>query len=119
MSETRASALLYHLLLTCLFVDGIIQEPVYKWWEEEELPDGQKWRTLEHRGPMFPPEYEPLPKTVQLRYDGEPFPLEPASEEIAGFYAQMLRTDYPAKEVFNTVRGSCPFLTIIECWARC
>eukprot|EP00035_Acanthoeca_spectabilis_P013906 m.262289 g.262289 ORF g.262289 m.262289 type:complete len:754 (+) comp16003_c0_seq1:60-2321(+) len=84
------------------------EEPVYKWWEEEELPDGQKWRTLEHRGPMFPPEYEPLPKTVQLRYDGEPFPLEPASEEIAGFYAQMLRTDYPAKKVFNN--------NFMRCW---
>jgi hypothetical protein len=42
------------------------EEEVYRWWEEEELPDGQKWRTLEHYGPLFPPEYIRLPRTVHL-----------------------------------------------------
>jgi DNA topoisomerase-1 len=77
---------------------------VFKWWEAEELPDGQKWKTLVHRGPMFPPEYETLPKSVHILYDGKPFPLEPASEEIAAMYAAMLRTEYIGKEVFNKVR---------------
>ena len=66
-------------------------------WDEEELPDGQKWRTLgaptcpfarvggrcllhrrtgrtEHKGPFFPPPYEPLPSEVYLIYDGTPLP---------------------------------------------
>jgi hypothetical protein len=46
------------------------EEPVYKWWEEEPLPEGQKWRTLEHNGPLFPPAYEPLPPNVYFKYDG-------------------------------------------------
>ena len=33
------------------------------WQEEEEssLPEGLKWTSLSHKGPLFPPEYEPLP----------------------------------------------------------
>lgn len=40
-------------------------------WEEKELPDGIKWRSLSHHGPCFPPDYEPLPDNVHLLYDGE------------------------------------------------
>lgn len=29
-----------------------------------------KWTTLYHTGPRFPPEYEPLPKSVKMKYDG-------------------------------------------------
>ena len=31
------------------------------WLEEEEssLPEGLKWSSLHHKGPLFPPEYEP------------------------------------------------------------
>ena len=67
----------------------------------EELPEGQKWKTMKHNGPKFPPEYNTLPKNVLLHYDGAPFPLEPAAEEVAGFYAVMLKTDYIAKAQFN------------------
>eukprot|EP00730_Choanoeca_flexa_P008922 TRINITY_DN12558_c12_g4_i1.p1 TRINITY_DN12558_c12_g4~~TRINITY_DN12558_c12_g4_i1.p1 ORF type:complete len:758 (+),score=239.04 TRINITY_DN12558_c12_g4_i1:194-2275(+) len=77
------------------------EEEIHKWWEEEELPDGQKWRKLSHRGPYFAPPYEPLPKTVHMLYDGKPFPLEPAAEEVAGFYAMMLTRDYVKKQTFN------------------
>ena len=39
---------------------------VWKWWEEQEqLPDGVKWRFLEHKGPMLAPEYDPLPSHVK------------------------------------------------------
>lgn len=31
---------------------------------------GEKWKTLEHNGVIFPPEYEPLPEGVKLYYDG-------------------------------------------------
>lgn len=77
------------------------EEEVYRWWEEEELPEGQKWRTLSHCGPLFPPAYVPLPKNVYLMYEGEPFMLNPAAEEVAGFYAAMLHSDYPKKAKFN------------------
>eukprot|EP00045_Choanoeca_perplexa_P007370 m.66251 g.66251 ORF g.66251 m.66251 type:complete len:696 (+) comp14047_c0_seq3:242-2329(+) len=77
------------------------EEEIHKWWEEEELPDGQKWRKLEHKGPVFAPPYVPLPNTVYMLYDGKPFPLEPAAEEVAGFYAAMLTRDYVKKKVFN------------------
>ena len=32
---------------------------------------------------------------------GEPCPLSAASEEVAGFYAAMLHSDYPKKAKFN------------------
>ena len=37
------------------------------WQEEEEssLPEGLKWTSLSHKGPLFPPEYEPLPDDVR------------------------------------------------------
>lgn len=40
-------------------------------WEEERYTDGSKWRFLEHKGPVFAPQYEPLPDKVKFYYDGE------------------------------------------------
>eukprot|EP00053_Salpingoeca_punica_P013801 m.125017 g.125017 ORF g.125017 m.125017 type:complete len:824 (+) comp16311_c0_seq1:120-2591(+) len=77
------------------------EQEIWKWWLDPELPEGQKWRTLEHKGPMFPPEYTPLPAGVHMLYDGVPYPLKPAAEEVAGFYAVMLNTDYMKKKQFN------------------
>ena len=45
--------------------------PVWRWWEEEKLPEGIKWRTLSHNGPAFPEPYVPLPKHVRFKYDGK------------------------------------------------
>lgn len=42
-------------------------------WEEEKYEDGVKWRFLEHNGPYFPPEYQPLPNNVHFYYDGQSF----------------------------------------------
>lgn len=39
-------------------------------WEEEKHDDGVKWTYLEHKGPMFAPPYEPLPKNVKFFYSG-------------------------------------------------
>jgi len=75
--------------------------PVWKWWEEEKPTDGSKWRFLEHKGVMFPPDYEPLPDHVVFKYDGEKIKLSPPAEEIAGFYARMLEHDYTTKDAFN------------------
>ena len=45
---------------------GEKEEPVvWKWWEEEKKNDGTKWRFLEHRGPLFAPDYDKLPKSVR------------------------------------------------------
>ena len=64
-----------------------------------------RWQFLEHEGPFFPPEYQPLPSGVRMKYKGQPCPLQPESEEVMTFYAGMLRTDYVTDErkaeVFN------------------
>lgn len=40
-------------------------------WEEERYTDGSKWRFLQHKGPVFAPQYEPLPDKVKFYYDGK------------------------------------------------
>jgi len=77
------------------------EEETWKWWEEEKHEDGVKWKSLEHKGPVFAPPYEALPKGVKFKYNGKEMKLEPISEEIAGFYAHMLDHDYVTKDVFN------------------
>ncbi|KAL7887025.1 hypothetical protein AOLI_G00047460 [Acnodon oligacanthus] len=74
----------------------------WKWWEEgKRAENGQKWRSLEHKGPLFPPEYEPLPSSVSFLYNGTPVVLRPATEEVAVFYAKMLDHEFTTKEVFQ------------------
>ncbi|XP_017344819.1 DNA topoisomerase I, mitochondrial isoform X2 [Ictalurus punctatus] len=73
----------------------------WKWWEEGKHADGQKWKSLEHKGPLFPPEYEPLPSNVPFLYDGKPVQLSLAAEEVATFYAKMLDHEYTTKENFQ------------------
>jgi len=78
------------------------EKQVWKWWEEENaLPDGVKWRFLEHKGPMFAPDYDPLPEHVRFWYDGKTLRLTEETEECATFYGRMLDHDYTTKEVFN------------------
>lgn len=43
---------------------------VWKWWEEEPLPEGVKWKFLEHKGPVFAPLYEPIPPKIKFFYNG-------------------------------------------------
>lgn len=76
-------------------------DDTYKWWENEEDLNGEiKWHTLSHSGVIFPPEYEPLPKSVKLIYNGQPVSLPPQAEEVAGFYGAMLETDHAKNPVF-------------------
>ena len=77
------------------------EEHIWKWWEEERPGEGIKWKTLSHKGPVFPPPYEPLPKNVKFYYNGKVMKLSPDAEEVAGFYARMLEHDYVTKEMFN------------------
>ena len=69
------------------------EEEEYRWWEDPTKGDGTiKWTTLEHNGVVFPPEYEPLPKDVKMKYDGTPVTLQPEAEEVAGFFGTMLNS---------------------------
>jgi len=77
------------------------QEETWKWWEEERHEDGVKWKSLEHKGPVFAPPYEPLPKEIKFFYNGKEMRLSQDCEEVAAFYAHMLDHDYVTKEVFN------------------
>ncbi|KAF2772070.1 DNA topoisomerase 1 [Teratosphaeria nubilosa] len=69
------------------------EEDEYRWWEDPTKGDGTiKWKTLEHNGVVFPPDYEPLPKNVKMRYDGAPVELHPEAEEIAYAFGSMLHS---------------------------
>ena len=71
------------------------EEEEYRWWEDPTKGDGtKKWTTLEHAGVVFPPEYQPLPKKVQMLYDGNPVRMAPDAEEIAGFFGAMLNSTH-------------------------
>ena len=48
-----------------------------------------------------------MPQSVHLMYDGKPMKLEPAAEEVAGFYAGMLGREYTEKDMFNKNFWAC------------
>nr|CAG4636829.1 EOG090X0296 [Ceriodaphnia reticulata]SVE72808.1 EOG090X0296 [Ceriodaphnia reticulata] len=77
------------------------EEETWKWWEEEKHEDGVKWKSLEHQGPVFATDYEPLPGNVKFKYNGKEMKLSSAAEEVASFYGAMLDHDYVTKDVFN------------------
>ena len=70
-------------------------------WEEDRKEDGTKWRSLEHKGPVFAAPYEPIPDDVRFFYEGDVMQLTQDTEEVATFYARMLDHDYTSKEIFN------------------
>ena len=71
------------------------EEEDYKWWEDPMKGDGTiKWTTLEHNGVVFPPDYELLPKSVKMLYDGVPVSLQPDAEEIAYAFGSMLNSTH-------------------------
>lgn len=74
------------------------EDEEYKWWENPVWDDTVKWETLEHKGVYFPPEYQP--HGVKMLYNGKAIALEPEAEEVAGFFAALLETDYARNETF-------------------
>ncbi|KAH7329274.1 hypothetical protein B0I35DRAFT_419826 [Stachybotrys elegans] len=67
------------------------EEEEYEWWNAPKPEDDSiKWQTLEHNGVLFAPEYEPLPKSAKLYYDGKPVNLSIEAEEVATFWASMM-----------------------------
>ncbi|XP_065366156.1 DNA topoisomerase 1 [Calliphora vicina] len=77
------------------------EDEVWRWWEEEKREDGVKWNSLEHKGPVFAPPYERVPKNVRFFYNGKPMQLSEETEECATFYSKMLNHDYCTKQIFN------------------
>jgi DNA topoisomerase I len=64
-----------------------------RWWDAPKKEDDSiKWTTLEHNGVLFPPPYDPLPKTVRLYYDGTALALHLDAEEVAYFFGAMLHS---------------------------
>ena len=59
----------------------------FEWWNATDPPEGKAWKTLEHCGMTFEPQYEP--HGVDMLYDGESVVLTPYQEELATFYAAM------------------------------
>ncbi|XP_061072558.1 DNA topoisomerase 1-like [Conger conger] len=55
---------------------------------------------LEHRGPLFPAEYQLFPDDVNLYYDGPNRTCYTRAEEVAFFYAQMLDHERTTCDVF-------------------
>ncbi|OJT15298.1 DNA topoisomerase 1 [Trametes pubescens] len=80
-----------------------MDEDTYKWWEQQNAArDGSvKWTMLEHNGVYFPPAYEPLPKHVKMKYNGEPVDLPVESEEVAGFYGALIESPHAQDVTFN------------------
>lgn len=74
------------------------EDDEYKWWENPVWDDTIKWETLEHNGVFFPPEYQP--HGVKMIYNGKEIYLEPEAEEVAGFFAALLETDYARNPTF-------------------
>nr|UWK20494.1 topoisomerase [Trichoderma balearicum] len=68
-------------------------EEGFEWWNAPKREDDSiKWKTLEHNGVLFAPEYEPLPKNIKMYYDGQPVTLSPEAEEVATFWVAMMPT---------------------------
>lgn len=78
------------------------QPRIWRWWKRKKSTcNRKKWNSLEYNGPLFPPDYKPLPRNVKFYYDGIPMFLSKATEEVAGFYGKMLNDKHTKKKTFN------------------
>lgn len=59
----------------------------------------KKWNTLEHNGPMFPPDYQQ--HFVPVIYKGKEIVLDKDAEEDATLYARWWNSDYVKNKIFN------------------
>ncbi|KAJ3227143.1 DNA topoisomerase 1, partial [Chytriomyces hyalinus] len=87
------------------------EEDQFAWWKDGALDTSEKWKTMEHQGPVFPPAY--VPHGIKMKYNGVPIELEPDSEEVATFFAGIVGTDYEQNKTFcaNFFRD---FLTVLK-----
>lgn len=80
--------------------EGMAAFPVRKWWKEiEKLPKDVHWKTLEHHGPLFPPEY--IPHGIPIKVNGKKVRLTPEQEEVATWYARLIESEHVKKEIFR------------------
>ena len=74
------------------------ESPAKRSKSEPKINAEIRWKTLEHSGVLFPPEYQP--HGIRMLYDGTPVDLSPEQEEVATFFAVMKETDYMNKPIF-------------------
>ena len=60
-----------------------------------------KWKTLEHNGVVFPPDYEYLSIPLLYGIDKKQILLNKDAEEAAMFYAKILHLDHSANPIFR------------------
>ena len=80
---------------------------VHQWWDDEagvsDLPKGDNWKSLQHRGPYFTHLMEPYqPIGLSLSYDGKKYLLTPEEEKVALLYAKRKVTDITAALSYTT-----------------
>lgn len=78
--------------------EGSEEDDEYKWWENPIWDDTVKWESLEHNGVYFPPEYQP--HGIKMIYNRKEISLEPEAEEVAGFFAALIETEYARNPTF-------------------
>lgn len=83
--------------------DSDVDEDGLNWWERENLQASkrgeQRWKTLNHAGPYFEPEY--TAHGLPIRYAGQEIKMVPAVEEVATLFAVMRESHYYTNEVFR------------------
>jgi DNA topoisomerase-1 len=69
------------------------------YWLSRHFGGSYKWKTLEHNGVFFPPEY--IYKKIPIIYNGENLILSKEAEEVAFMYAKYLDCDHIKSGTFN------------------
>lgn len=67
--------------------------------EQSSIGGAYKWKTLEHNGVLFPPEYEK--HNIPVTYKGKNIILDKLAEEYATIYARYTETEYIKNRIFN------------------
>jgi DNA topoisomerase-1 len=68
-------------------------------WLRAQFGGQYKWKSFNHNGVMFPPEYEP--SGIPIIYKNEEMQLDPQNEEIAFLYARYIKSEYITNSIFN------------------
>lgn len=77
----------------------IKRQLLIEYYLNKQFAGAWQWKTLEHNGVLFPPEYKP--HNIPLIYNNEEIKLNPLSEEYATLYAKYLESEYTKNKIFN------------------
>lgn len=74
--------------------ETLINNPLYKYFLSVQFggKEKQKWKTLQHNGVLFPPEY--VPHNIPILVKGNPIKLPLLAEEYATLYAKYIDSEY-------------------------